>query len=96
MIKVIKTRELARCPICESQVQLQRNSGKRFQIKCTNPDCYVRTAWMSKTDTLCIWSEITARLSRKKAAEEDMKFLNDNLQSAESIYRDRNERIIKE
>lgn len=94
MIKVIETRNLAPCPICGSPVQLRRNSGKRFQIKCTNPDCYVRTAWLSKTFTLCTWSEICARLGYSYKDEEGNELLQRNLQSEESIYRGRNERII--
>lgn len=95
MIKVIPTRNLARCPVCGSEVVLRRNSGKRFQIKCTNPDCYVRTAWLSKTFTLCTWSEICARLGYSLLDEEGQELLNRNLQSNESIYRDRNEREIQ-
>lgn len=95
MIKVIPTRNLAPCPICGSKVELRRNSGKRFQIKCTNPTCYVRTAWLSKTLTLCTWSEICARLGYSYHDEKGQKLLNDNLQSPESIYRGRNEREIQ-
>lgn len=64
MIKRVKTKNLAKCPICGADVELRRNSGKRFQIKCTNPNCYVRTSWTSKTNTLCTWSEITSRLAK--------------------------------
>lgn len=95
MIKVIATRDLADCPICGSKVVLRRNSGKRFQIKCTNPDCYVRTSWKSKTDTLCAWSAITARLGVEGYTWKDgVNLLNQEIQSAQSVHRDRNEREI--
>lgn len=92
MIKVIETRDLAPCPICGSKVVLRRNSGKRFQIKCTNPDCYVRTSWRSKTDTLCTWSAINARLARNHDMKDGIHLLNQELQSEQSIYRDRNQK----
>lgn len=92
MIKVIETRDLARCPICGSKVVLRRNSGKRFQIKCTNSACYVRTSWSSKTDTLCTWSEICARMGTNADWAEGTVLLNRQLQSSQSVFRDRNQR----
>lgn len=94
MIKVVKTKELAHCPICGSKVELRRNSGKRFQIKCTNPDCYVRTSWNSKTDTLCNWSSITARLAADASNKQAQQALDNEMQSASSVYRDRKQIVI--
>lgn len=98
MIKVIKTTKLARCPVCGGEVELRRNSGKRFQIKCTNPACYVRTAWNSKTDTLCNWSEITARLAYEDVSKKSVveAAFGPELQSASSVYRDRVQKVVKE
>lgn len=76
MIKVIPVKGLPKCPICGSPVQLQRNSGRRFQVKCSNPKCYVHTDWRSKTDALAMWGALTTQYAKNQATEEDAKRIN--------------------
>ena len=58
MLEIIDSKNLPKCPQCDNEVQLLRNSAGRFQVRCTNSECKMRTGWLSKTEAIISYANI--------------------------------------
>lgn len=61
-MKLIKVRDLAKCPVCGSKAFLRKNASKDFQVACTK--CKCRTIWTTKPNALVQWYNMTLQILR--------------------------------